>query len=82
MSTFQIPCVHKSSFFQDSSWLSVRTRCGFQKSEILRSGSVRFEENGNLIYGAVRFGVLRYRKSLGAVWRCGTCTVWFGSVRF
>ena len=45
--------------------LSVRTRCGFLKSKILRSGSVRFSERGNL---AVRFGaVFRYCKSYGAV---------------
>ena len=57
--------------------LSVRTRCGFLKSKILRSGSVRFEVSGNL---TVRFGaVFRYCNSFGAV-RCGAVT--YPTVRF
>ena len=64
--------------FQGCLRLSVRTRCGFLKSKILRSDSVRFLDVvnpmvrcGAVIYPTVRFGsVEKNRKSYDAV-RCG-----------
>ena len=56
--------------------LSVRTRCGFLKSKILRSGSVRFSEIRN---PTVRFrAVIRYSKSYGPA-RC--CDKSYDAVR-
>ena len=70
------------SLFQGSLRLSVRTRCGFQESEVLRSGSVRFKEIviltarfgavwfPDIVNSTVRFGaVFTNQKSYGAVRR-------------
>ena len=55
-------------YYQGSSLLSVRTLCDFQKSRILPSRSVQFQELENSM---AQFGaVFRYCKSYGAV-RCG-----------
>ena len=71
-------CYDRPSAEGDSSVpLSVRTRCVFFKSKIVRSGSVRFSNNvnaslrfGSFMYPTVRFGTFFRCKSYGAV-RCG-----------
>ena len=57
------PSVHGAFFFDRKSYGPVR--CGFEKAEILRCGSVRFSDVGDptvrfgaVIYPTVRFGTV------------------------
>ena len=74
------PSVHGAVFSNLKSYGPVR--CGFEKSEILRCGSVRLSD---IVNSTVRFGaVLKNWKSYGAV-RCGFHKLEIlrcGSVRF